>query len=58
VAQFLAITALILDHPSNPTFAVIAFGLGIAALVDYMRRAIRLGKVRIEQAKARQAPPP
>ena len=58
VAQFLAITALILDHPSNATFAVIAFGLGIAALADYMRRAIRIGKVRIEQAKDRQTPPP
>ena len=57
VAQFLAIAALILDHPSNATFAVIAFGLGIAALADYMRRAIRIGKARIEQAKQHQAPP-
>ena len=57
VAQFMAIAALTLDHPSNATFAVIAFGLGIAALADYMRRAIRIGKARIEQAKRHQAPP-
>jgi len=56
VAQFLAIATLILDHPSNAAFAVIAFGLGIAALADYMRRAIRIGKARIEQAKQHQAP--
>jgi hypothetical protein len=37
---------------------VIAFALGIAALADYMRRAIRLGKVRVEQTKDRQSPPP
>lgn len=53
VAQFLAIAALILDHPSLATFAVIAFALGIAALVDYVRRAVRIGKSRLEQAKAR-----
>jgi phosphatidylglycerophosphate synthase len=49
VAQFLAIAALILDHPSIQIFAFIAFALGIAALVDYMRRAIRIGKSRLVQ---------
>jgi len=58
VAQFLAIASLILDHASIATFAVIAFALGIAALADYLRRAIRIGKIRIEQAKERQSPPP
>ena len=53
VAQFLAIAALILDHPSLAMFAVIAFALGIAALVDYVRRAVRIGKDRLEKAKAR-----
>jgi phosphatidylglycerophosphate synthase len=57
VAQFLAIAALILDHASIAAFAVIAFALGIAALADYMRRAIRIGKNRIDQAKARPSPP-
>ena len=53
MAQFLAIAALILEHASSATFAVIAFALGIAALVDYVRRAIRIGKNRIEQDKVR-----
>jgi phosphatidylglycerophosphate synthase len=51
VAQFLAIAALILDHPSIAIFAVIAFLLGIAALADYMRRAIAIGKRRMAQMK-------
>jgi phosphatidylglycerophosphate synthase len=50
VAQFLAIAALILDHPAIEIFALIAFALGIAALVVYMRRAIRIGKSRRAQA--------
>jgi phosphatidylglycerophosphate synthase len=54
VAQFLAIAALILDHPLVMTFAVIAFALGLAALADYMRRAIRIGKDRLDQAKPRE----
>jgi cardiolipin synthase len=57
VAQFLAIAALILDHPSIVAFAVVAFVLGIAALVDYVRRAIRIGKNRIEQAQSRDPHP-
>jgi cardiolipin synthase len=51
VAQFLAIAALILDHPSIGIFAVIAFLLGIAALVDYLRRAVVIGKRRLVQMK-------
>ncbi len=57
VAQFLAITALMLDHSSLETFAVIAFALGLAALADYVWRAIRIGKTRIEQAKPRDPHP-
>ncbi len=56
VAQFLAIVALILGHSSTVTLAVIAFGLGLAALADYMRRAIRIGKDRIEQVKSHETP--
>jgi cardiolipin synthase len=56
VAQFLAIAALTLDHASSATFAVIAFVLGIAALADYMRRAVRLGKIRIEQERSDEPP--
>jgi cardiolipin synthase len=49
VAQFLAIAALILDSPAVKGLAVIAFLLGIAALIDYVRRAILIGKRRLEQ---------
>jgi phosphatidylglycerophosphate synthase len=56
VAQFLAVAALILDHPSIAIFAGIAFLLGIAALVDYMRRAIRIGKDRLVRAQPRAKP--
>jgi cardiolipin synthase len=58
VAQFLAIAALILDHPVIEIFALIAFALGIAALVDYMRRAIRIGKSRRAQADPASKPAP
>ena len=47
VAQFLAITALILDHPSIAIFAAIAFVLGLAALADYIRRAVAIGRSRL-----------
>ena len=47
VAQFLAIAALILDHPSIRIFAVIAFVLGVTALVDYVRRAVAIGRSRL-----------
>jgi phosphatidylglycerophosphate synthase len=49
VAQFLAIAALILDHPSIAIFAAIAFVLGVAALVDYVRRAIAIGRSRLDR---------
>jgi phosphatidylglycerophosphate synthase len=51
VAQFLAIAALILDHPSIWIFAAIAFLLGIAALVDYFRRAVATGKRRLAKER-------
>ena len=46
VAQFLAIAALILDHPAIRVFAILAFVLGIAAVGDYVRRAVVIGKRR------------
>jgi phosphatidylglycerophosphate synthase len=50
VAQFLAIAALILDHPAIRIFADIAFLLGVAALVDYVRRAVVIGRRRLRQS--------
>jgi phosphatidylglycerophosphate synthase len=46
VAQFLAIAALILDHPAIRVFATLAFLLGIAAVGDYVRRAVVIGRSR------------
>ncbi len=40
VAQFLAVAALLLDHPLQWQAAWLAFIVGMAALVDYLRRAI------------------
>jgi phosphatidylglycerophosphate synthase len=54
VAQFLAIAALILDHPALRLFALLAFVLGIAAVGDYFRRAITIGKIRLEHTRHAQ----
>jgi phosphatidylglycerophosphate synthase len=47
VAQFLAVSALILEHEAARPLAVLAFGLGLCALADYVRRAIVLGRRRL-----------
>jgi cardiolipin synthase len=49
VAQFLAIGALILNDRSTAVFAVVAFVVGVAALVDYLRRAIAIGRRRLAE---------
>lgn len=46
VAQFMAIAALILAHPWIRLFAFLSFVLGLAAIADYLRRAITIGKSR------------
>jgi phosphatidylglycerophosphate synthase len=51
VAQFLAIATLILDHPSIKIFAAIAFLLGLAALADYVRRAVAIGRRRLAETE-------
>jgi phosphatidylglycerophosphate synthase len=48
ITQFLAIGALILGWPAL-VLAWGAFGLGITALVDYVRRAIAIGKQRLDE---------
>jgi cardiolipin synthase (CMP-forming) len=40
VAQFLAVAALLVDHPLMWEAAWLAFLIGMAALADYLRRAI------------------
>jgi cardiolipin synthase (CMP-forming) len=44
VVQFLAVSALILDHDVAWRLALLAFALGVLALGDYIRRAIVIGK--------------
>jgi len=55
VAQFLAMAALLIDQPAQPAYrahpavwimAGIAFAVGMAALVDYLRRAVIIGRRR------------
>jgi phosphatidylglycerophosphate synthase len=45
IAQFLAIGALVVGLPAR-LLVYLAFALGIAALVDYVRRAIEMGRAR------------
>jgi cardiolipin synthase (CMP-forming) len=50
IAQFLAIGALVAGLPARlPVY--LAFALGIAALVDYLRRAIAIGRARGADAR-------
>jgi len=54
IIQFLAIGALVMGWPAALPLAWGAFGVGLVALIDYVRRAVTLGKQRIhepEQAK-------
>jgi cardiolipin synthase len=44
VAQFLAVSAIILNAAASRALAWLAFALGMLALADYIRRAIVLGK--------------
>lgn len=57
VAQFVAIAALMLAHPWIRLFAFLSFVLGIAALVDCFRRAVAIGKSRLESEKPGPLPP-
>jgi len=54
IIQFLAIGALVMGWPAALPLAWGAFGVGLVALIDYVRRAVTIGKERIhepEQAK-------
>jgi phosphatidylglycerophosphate synthase len=44
VVQFLAVSALIVNHALAWGLALAAFALGVVALADYVRRAIVIGK--------------
>jgi cardiolipin synthase (CMP-forming) len=53
VAQFLAIAALMLGFPAR-ALATLAFVLGVTALVDYVRRAVLIGRARLHDAEGPQ----
>jgi phosphatidylglycerophosphate synthase len=50
VAQFLAIAALVVGQPAR-ALVLLAFALGVIALGDYVRRAIVMGRQRLENAR-------
>jgi phosphatidylglycerophosphate synthase len=47
VAQFAAVSALIIDIRAAWPLAVLAFALGLCALADYIRRAIIISRRRL-----------
>ena len=47
VLQFCAIVALLVRSPASRALAIASFGVGLVALVDYVLRAIRIGKQRL-----------
>jgi phosphatidylglycerophosphate synthase len=53
VAQFLAMSALILNHRLAWFMAEIAFVLGLSALADYVRRAVVIGRRRLSTGEER-----
>jgi cardiolipin synthase (CMP-forming) len=51
VAQFLAVSALILAHTLALALAEVAFALGLLALADYIRRAVVIGRRHISEER-------
>lgn len=56
VAQFAAIAALILRHPIAHALAIASFAIGMIALGDYVRRAVRIGRERMMVAEGHDGP--
>ena len=52
ILQFCAIVALIFRSRLSPALAVAAFVMGMIALIDYVWRAVRMGRQRLEAGKA------
>ena len=51
IMQFLAIGTLVMGWPASVPCAWGAFGLGIVALIDYVRRAVLIGKERLHESE-------
>jgi phosphatidylglycerophosphate synthase len=50
VSQFAAIAALLFDSWLTRPLAWVAFVIGLLALADYLRRAVRIGRARLHEA--------
>ena len=51
ITQFLAIGSLVMGWPAALPLAWGAFGLGLVALGDYVRRAVAIGKQRLQRTR-------
>jgi len=49
ITQFLAIGSLVMGWPAAYPLAWGAFGLGLVALADYVRRAVAIGRQRLQE---------
>ena len=56
IIQFLAIGALVMGWPAALPLAWGAFGVGLVALIDYVRRAVTIGKQRIHEPEQAKGP--
>jgi cardiolipin synthase len=56
IMQFLAIGSLVMGWPAAIPFAWGAFGLGLTALIDYVRRAITIGQQRLTETHEGKRP--
>src|SRR6476661_3554749 len=56
ITQFLAIGSLVMGWPAAVPFAWGSFGLGLTALIDYVRRAITIGQGRLAEKPEGKTP--
>jgi len=56
ILQFCAIVALMFGSRFSPALAVAAFVMGMIALIDYVWRAVRMGRQRLDAGKAAENP--
>jgi cardiolipin synthase len=56
IIQFIAIGCLVMGWPAAVPFAWGAFGVGLVALIDYVRRAVLIGKQRLVEPDKAKGP--
>ena len=52
MAQFLAIAAILLRHPSQAPLALVAGVVGLAAAIDYIRRGVRIARAQRQRDRS------